>query len=208
MTCSGQNSVKIKLSSPFESLVCKLESMSSQIKLNISVFFSFYFTSLFTLSQFHKQSNRHEETLVGLAPPNEAPTSPQIEIWNTVNQCFYHIFRMSSPLAQTYKRKAPYWRLSRDSSFHKSNPVATNIPPYPSIDPKKTQSKSIRPTATITICNNTLIHCNVTNALYCVLAPQWKSKSQLYLCVRWNPWSWETSITSLGDTVTREILHQ
>ena len=107
MTCSGQNSVKIKLSSPFESLVCKLESMSSQIKLNISVFFSFYFTSLFTLSQFHKQSNRHEETLVGLAPPNEAPTSPQIEIWNSVNQCFYHIFRMSSPLAQTYKRKTP-----------------------------------------------------------------------------------------------------
>jgi len=35
--------------------------------------------------------------LVGLAvPPNKAP-SPPIKIWNTINPCFYQIFRMSSP---------------------------------------------------------------------------------------------------------------
>ena len=32
--------------------------------------------------------------------------------------------------------------------------------------------------------------------MFCAnLAPKWKAKSQLYLSVRWNPWSWKTSIT-------------
>ena len=35
--------------------------------------------------------------------------------------------------------------------------------------------------------------------MYCaLLPPQWKAKSQFYLSVRCNPWSWKTSITPSG----------
>ena len=37
----------------------------------------------------------------GLSPPNKAPSPSQIEIWNSINQWFSSIFRMSSLPAQT-----------------------------------------------------------------------------------------------------------
>jgi len=64
-----------------------------------------------------KQSCRHGGPFVGLDPTNKAPSHSQIELWSTINRwSFYQISECQDPLI---RRKAPYWKLSRDGSVGK-----------------------------------------------------------------------------------------
>jgi len=61
----------------------------------------------------------------------------------------------------------------------------------------------MRPVATIML-NATLDHSNVHNVLYCgLLVTQWNAISQRYFS-SWNPWSWKTRITPIGDSRNRK----
>jgi len=87
--------------------------------------------SLFNFCPWSAQSRRHGGALVGLVPPNKAP-SPQVETWNTIKSVeILSIFRMSS---LSHKHKAPYWKHSSGgsesaaySSFVRKKPNLTQM---------------------------------------------------------------------------------
>jgi len=58
------------------------------------------FVRLFAIPSWCRQSRRHGRHLVGLVPPNKAP-SPQNETWNIIYEWVLVNFTMSSPPAQT-----------------------------------------------------------------------------------------------------------
>jgi len=66
-----------------------------------------------------QRSRPVKRALVGLAPPNEAPSRLRIEIWSTMNQCFFcQIYGMWGPLLNTFWRRFhPTPRIQKSSGI-------------------------------------------------------------------------------------------